>query len=150
MDHSDGDKRVKMVHDLIPDDWDRGPLGLAHELREFLKSIVDEGTNIDSGGGDGIADMATPNEIKVLALLASGSEDFGVMSFAEIANWVRLTHKEIRRACRALKRKGLAEFYRGCWTEDGVPAGSSFGATSLDQEQADTNLVEKFVNKRWS
>ena len=57
MDHSDGDKRVKMVHDLIPDDWDRGPLGLAHELREFLKSIVDEGTNIDSGGGDGIADL---------------------------------------------------------------------------------------------
>ena len=57
MDHSDADKRVKMVHDLIPADWDKGPLSLAHELREFLKSIVDEGTNIDSGGGDGTADL---------------------------------------------------------------------------------------------
>ena len=54
MDHSDGDRRVKIVHDLIPPEWDKVPLSLAHELREFLKSIVDEGTNIDSGGGDGV------------------------------------------------------------------------------------------------
>ena len=57
MDHGDGDKRVKTVHDLIPPDWDKGPISLAHELREFLKSVVDEGTNIDSGGGDGVADL---------------------------------------------------------------------------------------------
>jgi hypothetical protein len=30
---------------------------LSTEIRNFLKSIVDEGTNIDSGGGDGIADL---------------------------------------------------------------------------------------------
>jgi DNA-binding MurR/RpiR family transcriptional regulator len=93
--------------------------------------------------------MTTPNEAKVLALLASGSEDFGVMSFAEIAHWIRLTRKEIRRACRSLKRKGFAEFYRGCWTEDGVPAGSGYGATAVGREKADAKLVEKFVNKRW-
>jgi hypothetical protein len=57
MDHSEGDKRVRIVHDLVPRDWVRGPLSLAHELREFLKSVVDEGTNIDSGGGDGVADL---------------------------------------------------------------------------------------------
>lgn len=93
--------------------------------------------------------MTTPNETKVLALLASGGEDFGVMSFAGIAGFIKLNRKEIRRACRALKRKGLAEFYRGCWTEDGEPAGSGYGATVAGREKADTKLVEKFANKRW-
>lgn len=93
--------------------------------------------------------MTTPNEIKVLALLASGGEDFGVMSFAGIARYVRLARKDIRRACRSLKRKGLAEFYRGCWTEDGEPFGSGYGATKAGREAADAALVEKFANKRW-
>jgi hypothetical protein len=53
----DGDKRVRMIHDLIPLNWDKGPLNLAHELRQMLKSIVDAQTSIDSGGGDGIADL---------------------------------------------------------------------------------------------
>lgn len=57
MDHGDADKRVKIIHDLVPPEWDKAPLSLAHELREFLKSVVDEGTGIDSGGGDGIADL---------------------------------------------------------------------------------------------
>lgn len=93
--------------------------------------------------------MATPNETKVLALLVSGDEDFGAMSFSGIAELIKLNRKEIRRACRALKRKGLAEFYRGLWTEDGVPAGSGYAATAAGREAADGKLVEKFTNKRW-
>lgn len=57
MNKDDGDRRVKIVHDMIPSEWDKGPISLAHELRTMLKSIVDAGTNIDSGGGDGIADL---------------------------------------------------------------------------------------------
>ena len=93
--------------------------------------------------------MATPNETKVLALLASGGEDFGVMSFAGIAHYIKLNRKEIRRACRSLKRKGLAEFHRGCWTEDGEPAGSGYGASPAGREAADSKLVEKFSTRRW-
>lgn len=55
--HEQGDKQVKIVHDLIPPEWDKGPLSLAHEIRQFLKSVADEGTSIDSGGGDGCADL---------------------------------------------------------------------------------------------
>ena len=55
--HDQGDKQVKIVHDLIPESWDKGPLSLAHEIRNFLKSVVDENTGIDSGGGDGMADL---------------------------------------------------------------------------------------------
>ena len=55
--HEQGDKRVKIVHDMIPEHWDKGPLSLAHELRNLLKPVVDENTSIDSGGGDGMADL---------------------------------------------------------------------------------------------
>ena len=57
MDHKAADERVRQVMDLIPPDWDKGPMVLSTEIRNFLKSIVDEGTSIDSGGGDGIADL---------------------------------------------------------------------------------------------
>lgn len=57
MSHEEADKRVKIIHDIVPAAWDKRPLSLAHEIREFLKSVVDEGTNIDSGGGDGFADL---------------------------------------------------------------------------------------------
>jgi len=93
--------------------------------------------------------MTAQTETKVLALLASGSEDFGIMCFSEIAYFIKLNRSEIRRACRSLKRKGLAEFHRGCWTEDGVPAGSGYGATKLGRDYADQKLVEKFASKRW-
>lgn len=53
----DGDHRVKIVHELTPADWDTGPLLIAHELRQMLKAIADSGSNIDSGGGDGCADL---------------------------------------------------------------------------------------------
>ena len=54
-----GDERVRVVEDLVAglSGWDRGPLSLIHELREMLKSIIDHGTEIDSGGGDGMADL---------------------------------------------------------------------------------------------
>jgi len=52
-----GDERVRKVADLIPSDWDKGPMVLSTEIRNFLKSIVDQGTSIDSCAGNGIADL---------------------------------------------------------------------------------------------
>jgi len=57
MAEDEGDKRVKIVHDIIPADWNTGAISLAHELRQMLKGVVDADTNIDSGGGDGVADL---------------------------------------------------------------------------------------------
>lgn len=42
---------------LMPASWDRGPIGLALEIKGFLASIKDAGTHIDSGGGDGLAHL---------------------------------------------------------------------------------------------
>lgn len=69
------------------------------------------------------------NERKVLRVLTEEGSDFGVMCFASIGERVRLKRAVIRRACRSLRRKGLTEFHRGCWTEDGAPYGSGYAAT---------------------
>lgn len=52
------EERVKMVADLASQqDWDTGPLTLVHEMKRFLDSVRDEDTGIDSGAGDGMADL---------------------------------------------------------------------------------------------
>lgn len=51
------DNKIRILHDLIPPDWDQKPIGLAHEIRGFLLSVKDEGTEIDSGTADGSADL---------------------------------------------------------------------------------------------
>jgi hypothetical protein len=54
---NDSDKRHSTVANLLPRDWDTKPFTLATEIREFLSDICDEGTSIDSGSGDGCADL---------------------------------------------------------------------------------------------
>lgn len=51
------DKRHTIVAGMLPADWDQKPFGLAGEIRAFLGSVKDEGTEIDSGSGDGCADL---------------------------------------------------------------------------------------------
>jgi monoamine oxidase len=51
-----------------------------------------------------------------------------------------MNRKRIRRACRSLARKGLAEFHRGLWRESGEPGGSGYGATRAGRVFADESL----------
>ena len=91
-----------------------------------------------------------PNEVKVLAALASlGNDGFGYMPFVSIGERVRLSRREVRLACRSLTRKGLAKFGRGLWTEGGEPAGSGYAATDLGVTRADKKLVEKIERRFW-
>jgi len=56
--------------------------------------------------------------------------DFGYRRFDDISANTGLDRRTVRRACRSLTRKGLAEYGRGLWTEDGEPAGSGYRAKS--------------------
>lgn len=47
----------KVVHNLIPSEWDRGPYNVANELKYLLCPIADAGTSIDTGTSDGLADL---------------------------------------------------------------------------------------------
>lgn len=52
---SDEEKRHKYAHNLASamPGWDNRPRSLMSELRQLLATIKDDGTAIDSGGGDG-------------------------------------------------------------------------------------------------
>src|SRR5690348_15632803 len=90
------------------------------------------------------------NEVKVLASLAAVAwEDGGYLSFRAIGRRCRLKRNAIRLACRSLKRKGLAQFSIGLWTEDGEPRGSGYEATKAGRERADTKLVDKIITRFW-
>jgi hypothetical protein len=54
---SDSDKRHSIVAHILPPEWDQEPFSLAGEIRSHLMTVKDAGTEIDSGGGDGCADL---------------------------------------------------------------------------------------------
>lgn len=78
-------------------------------------------------------------ETAVLKWLAEGySEDAGFYGFATIMSDTGLDRSTVRKACRSLKRKGLAEFAFGLSSCDGDFLGSGYGATHAGITYADT------------
>jgi hypothetical protein len=67
-------------------------------------------------------------EARVLACLLEDSRATGEMClhFATIEYRTDLERKIVRRACRSLARKGLAEFFKGLCTDDGEFAGAGY------------------------
>ena len=53
--------------------------------------------------------------------------------------------KAVRRSVRALARKGLAEYSRGLWTEDGEPAGAGYCLT--DEGIAAARILSEAISK---
>lgn len=88
----------------------------------------------DSCGGWEVSE----NERKVLGALLEGEGygGFSAFGFRSLVSMTGLERKVVRRACRSLARKGLAEFHKGLWTEDGEPAGSGYSATKKSLEAA--------------
>lgn len=71
-------------------------------------------------------------EQRVLRAMADSygeCEDFCFRGFAGLTTETGLDRKVVRRAARSLARKGLAEYGRGLWNEDGEPAGSGYACT---------------------
>jgi hypothetical protein len=78
-------------------------------------------------------------ERKVLEALIPSGELY--LSFATIMNDAELDRRTVRRCCRSLARKGLSEFAKGLWSEDGEPRGSGYrahrNASAILREVAD-------------
>lgn len=90
-----------------------------------------------------------PNEVKVLAALNTGSDDFGFYPFDTVCRYTKLKRNVVRRACRSLKRKGLARYGMGLWTDDGEPAGSGYAITKDGRGLADAKLTERYEARGW-
>lgn len=68
------------------------------------------------------------NESKILGVLDLVTREHGdlCVAFDYLIGETKLERAIVRRACRSLRSKGLAEFYRGLVTEDGEMAGSGY------------------------
>lgn len=66
---------------------------------------------------------------RVLEALAEGGGDFPFFGFDALAAYSDLDRAHVRRIVRHLARKGLAQFGKGLWTEEGEPAGSGYCIT---------------------
>ncbi|MCK1281495.1 hypothetical protein IVB46_40385 [Bradyrhizobium sp. 61] len=50
-------ERMRKVMDMIPEGWDKKPISLAYEIRDFLENVKDAGTSIDSGTDGSCGDL---------------------------------------------------------------------------------------------
>lgn len=81
------------------------------------------------------------DERKVLRALHGyydGYSGFSYVGFATLGRRTRLCRKAVRRAARALARKGFAHFSRGLFTEDGELGGSGYSCTRSGAEALET------------
>lgn len=66
-----------------------------------------------------------------LVLIAlAGNEPGFYSNFACVQGATGLSRDEVRRACRRLRKAGLAEFRNGLWTDAGDMAGAGYTATA--------------------
>lgn len=71
------------------------------------------------------------NEQKVLECLTDGGYEEGTaFYFRGIVSKTGLDLKQVRRYCHSLTKKGLAEYVRGLFDDDGMAAGSGYAATN--------------------
>ncbi len=73
----------------------------------------------------------TERQKQALKAWEDTQEEFDVLSFDQIAKLSRLPRHQVRRTVREMARKGVTRFVRGCWTDEGYPAGSGYGLTNV-------------------
>lgn len=78
------------------------------------------------------------NEKKVLIhLLTIYGGEFDCTFFKYIAKATKLSIKQVRRACRSLKKKGLTDYVVGLFNDNGEIVGSGYCATELGRKIGD-------------
>lgn len=84
-------------------------------------------------------------ERKCLEVLAEqgngGMNDFCYLHFRTIMDATKLTRAEVRRAVRSLARKGLTQYAKGLWTEDGEMFGAGYCCTDGGLKHVDERDV---------
>lgn len=78
----------------------------------------------------------SPTELACLRILAERYDDDegNCYYFRSIAKETKLEIPLVRKAVRSLARKGLAEYMRGLFDQDGMVAGSGYSCTAAGAE----------------
>lgn len=81
MSKKESDMRHHTVAHILPADWDSAPFTMAGEIRDLLKPKIDHGTCIDSGCGNGCADLwFTIGGIEFYLALSRSKRQIGIDS----------------------------------------------------------------------
>lgn len=72
---------------------------------------------------------AQRRERKILTELATAGEDYGYFNFNSLSSLTGIERRQIRIDVRRLARKGLTQYGKGLWTEEGELAGSGYAIT---------------------
>jgi len=67
--------------------------------------------------------------LESLVEILRGADEGACIYFRTVAQDTGLTEQQVRRAVRSLARKGLAEYHRGLFDDDGFTAGSGYCPT---------------------
>jgi len=68
--------------------------------------------------------------LKALNKFTEEQGEWNYVNFKTLSEDTKMDRSEVRRIVRHLTRKGLAEFAKGLWTEDGDPYGSGYCITA--------------------
>ncbi len=79
--------------------------------------------------------------------LGHGDMGYGIF-FRSIVAETGLTLREVRRSVRACARKGVAEYIRGLFTDDGMVAGSGNGITPAGRQGVRTTTASAVGTER--
>lgn len=81
-------------------------------------------------GGPALPKLSAREDL-ALEAWAGTESDFGCLSFRAVAQRSSVEPHNVRRVVRSLARKGVTEFHRGLWSDEGDPRGSGYGLTDL-------------------
>lgn len=92
---------------------------------------------------EGVPVTVSAREMQALNALAGICEEH-YLNFKAIARRSKLDPAHVRRSVRALARKGLAEYAKGLWTDEGDLAGSGYRATAAGRAAAIKPIEEDY------
>lgn len=73
-------------------------------------------------------------EAQALSAWRDTCPDFNAISFRTVSSRAGLPQHQVRRVVRALARKGMTEYMRATWTDDGEFMGAAYGITTSGRE----------------
>ena len=72
---------------------------------------------------------AQRREQRILSVLAEADEDYGYFGFDSLSRQTQMDRRQVRLDVRRMARKGLTQFGKGLWTDEGGLAGSGYAIT---------------------
>lgn len=96
------------------------------EFRRFAKDLRKGAQPKPAPFDPASLDTMTIDQRSVVRVMLLQHPDFGCLDFATIAHDAKLHRQRVRRACRALAKKGATEFHSGLSDSDGGFRGAGY------------------------